>query len=556
MTPDGFLTFLALMVAVYAVATPVARLRVRLDVRWLQKVVALCAFGLVLYFLSFDAWKRPCPPALGGMCEWITFSADGSFAPAQAAFLVVLVWVPTAWLIHGLSKPSPSSLSVLSTLVDDLLHETRYAELLALVEPHLPLIDKAARRRLPLQRLHDYLAAVSGIGDVPRIVIAGLAEERQRDRTRLSAGFAIVVSRLRFLIPRQSNIEKYAEHILRGIYRTDGLRRFMVGQRPYAAIPLLWLDQFEKRDFSARFFGDLIADEGSVLYQEVRENQWSGPQGYLFPASNRLLHFLFSDAEVSNHLGVWKPIGDYVRGRLDVGVDPGYVARLNGPDTRFEEECWSDSTYVGIQFFRIMVTAAAYQGISWHMWLYYLPLFLEKLEESYDTSSPLVDVSAEFPNRAARLVYEIVDALGDFVGLATRLPEASPHRDVPEGSDLPNGNISFSAAVALGQCAKTIAMSDRFGERLATYLHECVLRDVSRLPRDGDLGKLRAFLVDAVVHGGDTFRWRSEKPAYGPRLAHLLEGADHVLWSDGRDYLAAINTAYPDALSDRLKSRL
>jgi hypothetical protein len=67
---------------------------------------------------------------------------------------------------------------------------------------------------------------------------------------------------------------------------------------------------------------------------------------------------------------------------------------------------------------------------------------------------------------------------------------------------------------------------------------------------------LRAFLVDAVVHGGDTFRWRSEKPAYGPRLAHLLEGADHVLWSDGRDYLAAINTAYPDALSDRLKSRL
>jgi hypothetical protein len=531
-------------------------LRVQLDVRWLQKVAALCAFGLVLYFLFFDAWKRPCPPALGGVCEWITFSADGSFAPAQAAFLVVLVWVPTAWLIHGLSKPSPSSLSVLSTLVDGLLYETRYAELLALVEPHLPLIDKAARQRLPLQRLHDYFAAVGGIGDVPRIVIAGLDEERQHERTRLSAGIATVVGRLRFLIPRQSNAEKYAEHILRSVYRTDGLRRFMVGQRPYAAIPLLRLDQFEKRDFSARFFGDLIADEGSVLYQEVRENQWSGPQGYLFPASNRLLHSLFSDAEVSNQLGVWKPIGDYVRGRLDVGVDPSYIARLNGPATRFDEECWSDSTYVGIQFFRIMVTAAAYQGISWHMWLYYLPLFLEKLEESYDASNPLVDVSAEFPNRAARLAYEIVDALGDFVGLATKLSEGSAHRDVPEGVDLPNGNIPFSAAVALGQCAKTIAMSDRFGERLATYLHECILRDVSRLPRDGDFGKLRAFLVDAVVHGGDTFQWRSEKPTYGPRLAHLLEGADHVLWSDARDYLAAINTAYPDALPDRLKPRL
>jgi hypothetical protein len=79
---------------------------------------------------------------------------------------------------------------------------------------------------------------------------------------------------------------------------------------------------------------------------------------------------------------------------------------------------------------------------------------------------------------------------------------------------------------------------------------------MSRLPREGDVGKLRAFLVDAVVRGGDTFRWRSENQAYGPRLAHLLEGADHVLWSDARDYLVAINAAYPDTLPDRLKPRL
>lgn len=542
MTPDGFMTFLALIVAVYAVATPVARLRVKLEARLLQKVVALCAFGLVLYFLFFDAWKQPCPPVLGNMCAWVTFPAGGSFGPTQATFLVILVWIPIAWLIHRFSKPSPSALSVLSTLVDDLLHETRYAELLALVDPHLPLVDKAARRQLLLQRWHDWLAGLAGVGSFES-TLARLVNQRQHERRRLPASVARVVGRLRFVVPRQGNAEKYAENILRAVYRTDELRRFMAKQRPYAAIPLLRLDHFEKRDFSARFFGELIADEGSVLFQEIRENQWSGPQGYLFPESNRLLHFLFSDAEISNQLAVWKPIGDYVLKRLDAGADVSYIARLKAPVTHFEDECWTDSTYVGIQFFRIMVTAAAYQGIEWHMWLYYLPGIVDKLEKVYDTSGPLVDVSTEFPIRAARLIYEVVDALGNFVALAACLPAGSSHRSVPKRFDHENGNIPVSAAIALGQCAKTIAMSGRLGERFANYMHECVLRDIGRLRSDGENGRLRAFLIDAVVRGGDTLRGRPDDPAYGQRLKQLVESADYGLRADARDYIAAIDAA-------------
>src|SRR5690606_16996709 len=142
------------------------------------------------------------------------------------------------------------ALSILSTLVDDLLYERRYAELLALIEPHLPLVDKAARRRLPLQRLHDWFVGWGSVG-AHESSIARLVDEHQHERTRLPPGVAAVVGRLNFVVPRQSDAEKYAKNIFRAVYLTDEVRRFIAKQRPYAAIPLLRLDHFEKHEFSA-----------------------------------------------------------------------------------------------------------------------------------------------------------------------------------------------------------------------------------------------------------------------------------------------------------------
>jgi len=552
MTPNGFLTFLALVVAVYTVATPVAKLRIRLEIRLLQIVAAVSAVSLTLYLEFFGALKQPCPAALGGACQWLTLPTDDSFTSKDAAFLVVLGWMLAAWLIHRLSKLGPSSLLVLSKLADELLVEERYAELLKLVEPHLPLIDRVSRRKLRLQRLHDWLAWLNGKGS-HAYIIGKLDDEKKHGRRRMPAMIAGVIGRLHVIIPSRQKEEKYAQDILRSMYRADEARRFMVKQRPYAAISLLRLERYERFEFSDRFFGDLIADTGSALYLEIREQQTTRYQLQVFPEHNRLLHFLFSDAENAKTLGVWKPIGEYLLRRLDPAVDPDYVAYLNGPATHFEQEWWRDSTYVGIQFFRLMVDAAAHQGVEWHMWLYYLPLILKKLEENYETSNPLVDTTAEFPTRAARLIYEIVDALGDFVKLAPDLPEGSPHRRVPDRFEHANGNIPVLAAIALGQCVRTIATSGRLGDSFAIYMHECVLRDITELPQDGGDGRLRGFLIQSLVQGGDAVGGRNRDQVYGQRLATLLQSADHVLWDNARDYIAAIDAAYPDALPEHLK---
>ncbi len=547
MTLDGFLTFLALVVAVYTVASPIAKLRVRLEVRLLQIIAALSAVVLTLYLEFFDALKLSCPMRLGKACKWLTLPPDNSFTAKDAAFLVVFVWMFAAWLIHNLSRPGPSSLPVLSKLVDELLVEERYAELLKLVDPHLTLVDRASRRKLRLQRLHDWLAGLAGKASVDYF-IKRLDDEKKHSRRHMPEGVARIIGWLHVVVPSQRTEERHAQDILQSIYRADEARRFMVKQRPYAAIPLLRLERFERFEFSDRFFGDLIADTGSALYLEIRQNQTTGQHGYVFPEHNRLLHYLFSNAEAAKTLAVWKPVGDYVRKHLDPAIDPGYVAHLEGPATYFEQECWTDLTFVGIQFFRLMVTAAAYQGVEGHMWLYYLPLILNELEENYDTSNPLVDVTAEFPNRAARLLYEIVDALGDFVKLAPDLPEGSPHRRIPHRFEHQNGNIPVSATIALGQCMKTIATSDKLGKKLAVYLHECVLYDLRELSGDGEVGRLRALLIASIVRGGDTFAGDGFDQAYGQRLSALIQGADHVLWGYARDYIAAVNAAYPGAL--------
>ena len=62
MTLDGFLTFLTLAVAIYAISSPVAKLHMRLGFS-IQIPVALLAIALVLYLEFFQVLGRAVPAA-------------------------------------------------------------------------------------------------------------------------------------------------------------------------------------------------------------------------------------------------------------------------------------------------------------------------------------------------------------------------------------------------------------------------------------------------------------------------------------------------------------
>ena len=86
MTLDGFLSFLALFIAFYAIVSPVTRLRAQLHLG-IQVPLALLAITLVLYFEFFSLVSQPCRLPSVEACTWLVFPKDASFTPPQAAFL-------------------------------------------------------------------------------------------------------------------------------------------------------------------------------------------------------------------------------------------------------------------------------------------------------------------------------------------------------------------------------------------------------------------------------------------------------------------------------------
>jgi hypothetical protein len=348
---------------------------------------------------------------------------------------------------------------------------------------------------------------------------------------------------MRHIVPAGHKAQVGAENIARMLLRSEEFRNFLVTMRSDALPDLMAIKLQLRFDFSDKVLRDLIADSGSKLYLEIEHNQnLAAKGGYAIPDENVLLRFLFGDAEVAHKLGAWKPVGDAVINTIRAGVKSGYAAYLNDRADNFDDERWRDMTFVGIRYFDIMVTEAMRQGVPYHMWLFYLPLFVTELEEIYDTSGQNIDSIAEFPTRNARLIYEIVDVLGNWVRNITHLDKASPHAAISNDGDFSSGSIPADAAVALGNAMVTVALSDRIGDTFAGYLHDCVLSDISSLSRAGLEGRMRATLIRTIVAGGN----RYPHARYGERLKTFVAMADHVLRGSVKDYTDALEAAFPE----------
>ena len=168
--------------------------------------------------------------------------------------------------------------------------------------------------------------------------------------------------------------------------------------------------------FSDTYFAALFSDRSSTLYQEL-ENL--GTSTTLSLEGNRILQFLFDDANTAKEFGVWNSIAKTMLDFLNPCESPDqeFTERLKLKSDDFESEKWSNPIYVGIYFFDRMVTVAAYQRIMDHMSLTYFMKFIEGLEKLYDISDDQIEESHEFPNRSAWLIYEAISVLSKWVYL-------------------------------------------------------------------------------------------------------------------------------------------
>lgn len=127
----------------------------------------------------------------------------------------------------------------------------------------------------------------------------------------------------------------------------------------------------------------LISEPSSVLYREIQSYQnfgdWAGSRNY---KGSTLLEFLFKDINYAKRLAIWKPIGEYVLRYLH-DRPGGWDDEYNNEASYFTEplgkEKFSDPIFVGLEYFDFMVKEALIQRIEWHMWLYYLRYWVEKI---------------------------------------------------------------------------------------------------------------------------------------------------------------------------------
>lgn len=533
MTIDGLITVLALFAAIYAVLTPIQRLRLTLSWRS-QALVALPAFALILALELGSVPPPPCPADPAAWCRWLILD-DADPGPARKlAFIVALIWLAAAVAINRSHRPGLGSVPSIARMAIVLIDEERYAEALELVEPNMPLLTRAGRRQTCRQRLHDWLEEFGPTATNPFARFSRAPGQRFAGED-WPEWAARPVRRLAKVTPSHARAEHAASDLLQLLRGSTRLLDYIVERRPYFGLRLIEEESLGAMEFCETYLGRLIASPGSALYQELATNDVGDEQvGYRLPARNRLLHFLFSDAVVAERLSAWQGVGDHVQRLLDGDLGRQYASWLNAPARRFDEDQHRDPTFMGMFFFDVMVTSAAKQGIEYHMWLLYLPHFAEALEKAYDSSGPEVDRDAEFPVRAARLLYELVQTLKGWVGLFDRLPEDSPHRRPPGARDHPS-TIPHAAAVALGHTLATVIASERIDESVVETIHEVAVRKVRDLHGDEAAG-FRAYLVDALLRGG----YGTERTGHVERLADLFTRMDYMLQHEVDDYRAAL----------------
>ncbi len=532
MTLDGFLTVLALFAAIYAVLSPVQRAQLSLSWR-VQLLIAIPAFFLIIMYELLET-APTCPAVLDGYCDWLTLSASDPGALRKVAFLIALVWVILAVFIHVSWKPSLGNIHSFAQLATILIDEEQYIDAIKLLEPRLALLAKASRRKCARQRLHDWLEE---FGPTPRNRAYFLRPGKREYCGESWPNWAArPIRSLAKVVPSYARAEHAAGDMLQLLMNSPQLLTFIVERRPYFGISLLRQEVYGDTDFCERYLSRMIGNPGSALYHELATNDVQESVGYRLPTRNRLLHFLFADARSAERLSAWKPVGDYITRLLEGGERAEYRDWLQGSPTRFEHGKYSDPTFMGIFFFDIMVKEAARQGVSYHMWLYYLRHIGEGLEKAYNSSGDGIDRTCEFPIHAARLLYELVQTLTGWVDMFKRLPKDSLHRVFPECTDA-FGTIPHAAAVTLGSVFATVVNSSRIDPGVIQTLHDVAIQQVRNFRVDGgELSRMRAFLIKTLLDSES----RIADQDYWDRLVTLFENMDPVARYEVKDYERAL----------------
>lgn len=517
MQADGFIAFLGLVLAAWAI-TPSERLNdLRVRMTWFDVVILVVAIGVLHYILFLPVLESLGIALPLGPWRW-------GFTPELASYAILICSSLVVAFRLSFSGLRRRKIIAFRRQSEELLFRRRYAELVFLVDRHLDTLVRAHQNRFILPRIRAWIEPPVWVD----LVVEGDVENTKRTWSSLDG----LRGKLARWLPSYAVSQEAATHTLRRILLDESFVRESALIAPELGLRVLAKDVPDRYSFLEKWIAALLRDRSSAIYYEVEQNQnTAAGRRYYFPETNRIIYSLFRDSQRAYELGVYKPIGDFVIRRFDAKFRKGKVDRYNQSIDAFcETERWRDPVYVVLRLFDFMVSEAVYQGVRSHMWLYYIPHFVEAIARNTRPANS-VDLGREWPTPYHYFLYECFSLLGDWIGIAEEIEDGNPHA-APEAvnTEHENGNIPKSACIALGQAWFTVARSAQISDRFKIYLLEAVIFRINRLRGNQRLDQYRAVAVRSLMTGA----WRTGQALeeHQGRTWALLRSVDHVLRGD------------------------
>ncbi len=520
MDPVALLTILGLVVAVYAIIPPERKLDFRLRLNWLDWTIIIVSIVSIHYILF-----HPVLSELGiafdiGDWRW-------GFDPSNTSYLIILFASIVVFIRTQRAPLRSGKIELFRQLTERLLQEGKYSDLLFFLQHHHKRLFQIYNADLFLPRLRKKIKP-------PKTIITILLEEEELHEprstivTRIKNSFLSIGSVIALVLPTGEKGVKIAEDVVRRVFLTEDFVMHMAKTRPYFALDLLTNEFYERKAFLELYVRKLLDCKSSVLYFEIQNNQnLDSSHRYFIDKRNRFITFFLKDVTVAEKLGIWKPFGDYAINHLDILARDSDNDNYNGPLGNYDgDNKWSCPVHTSIQFFKIMIPEALFQGVQWHMWLYYLPHITSKIIRNL-SPKPNVDLDREWPTPYHCLLYEIVAALDDWISAVENVSINQSNIVLKnERIDHENGNIPKSAILAMGQVFYDVIETDSLDIKFKSYLLGIALRTMHKLTIVDKTRPFGNLLKRSIIKGGNQFG--SNRKSFQIKLNDALQNIDIV----------------------------
>jgi hypothetical protein len=488
---SALLTMLGLIAAVWAVVPSTARLSFRLSLNWFDWLVIWAALLIIHGFFFEPVLTTLGFPTFG---PWLW-----GFDKSTTQYLLFLLLAAFVYWRSRRTRLTRWNLGLFDNLTTSLLHAGKHEELADLLQRHLAsALDLAASKSVRSHLANAIRPPRPGFQvvfqDDGSITLGAGAPTSWLFRKWFSFR-----EWLADLVGPSQRVQRRAASVVKRLLSSRRLVGHLAIARPYLCMEVMERATRVEEGFQDEFFDALLANEASVFYSELKNNDNFGKSGHrlALPDENRLVRFYCVDVDVAARLGVFRSVGEAVLARID--ADEVLEKKLNGPLLTFQYVGkYHDPVHAGIWFFRIMVLEGLHQRVADHLWLHYMPHFARRLVDRAREVRP-EDENHEFPTPLAYLLYEVVDATAVWVRDAEVLTKPGDVLlpDQRKGNHI---HISFEAAEAIGRVIQDILMSPRVPRRLKGELLGVALTTLRNLEQREHLAALarvmRAHLIE------------------------------------------------------------